>query len=338
MKLLVLINDVEDIVAKQTTTLLILAAALRHEVWVCGVSDVSWSTTGGLRARARKVGKPDRTTTRFVAGLRQQAPRPLALESCDAVIIRTNPGRDAQRLASHDVALHLLSGAVSRGLLVINDPATLRRAATKVYLTELPPSVVPSLIVSRDPKEVTAWLDDLEGPAVVKPVRGTRGQDVFLVDEKRSNLAQIIDVIVRDGYVMAQAFAPGGHDGDVRVLVVDGEVLEVDGRAAAVARVPHARDFRSNIAAGGEAKPAAIDEHKRAAVSSIADTLRRDGLFFVGIDFIGDQIIELNVFSPGGLGNAGEHQERDFASAVIDAIQGRIEHHRAEHGGPALRS
>ena len=101
MKLLVLINDIEDIVAKQTTTLLILAAALRHEVWVCGVSDVSWSTTGGLRARARKVGKPERTTTRFVAGLKQQAPRPLAVETCDAVMIRTFAHSTIETFAQH---------------------------------------------------------------------------------------------------------------------------------------------------------------------------------------------------------------------------------------------
>ncbi|MCA9625654.1 MAG: hypothetical protein KC731_41815, partial [Myxococcales bacterium] len=223
---------------------------------------------------------------------------------------------------SHEVGLHLLGGAVERGTVVLNDPRSLQRAATKAYLTELPAEVVPPLIVSRSPEVIKEWLQALGGPAVLKPVRGTRGQDVFIVeDHEPANLSQIIDVIRRDGYVMAQAFVPEGRGGDVRVLVVDGEILEVDGRAAAVARIPASGDFRSNIAAGGRPAVAEVDDDKRASVARIADQLRSDGLFFVGIDFIADQIIELNVFSPGGLGNASEQQDRDFAGQVVRAIE-----------------
>jgi len=324
MRILFLVNDVAEMIARQATTLLMMAAAAQHDVWVCGVSDLSWSSDGDLVARAARVGRPDRTGPRFIAGLRQQTKRPVDLYSCDAVMIRTNPGRDPHRLGSHEVALQLLEGAAERGLVIVNAPSALRRASTKAYLTELPAQVVPPLIVSRDPKAVTAWIEALDGPAVVKPVRGTRGQDVFLVEGGRSNLPQIIDVIQRDGYVMAQAFVPGGEAGDVRVLVLDGKVLEVDGRAAAFARVPHRKDFRSNLATGGTAEPAAVDGPKRAAIAAIRKHLRREGLFLVGVDFIGNQIIELNAFSPGGLGSAGEHQERDFARAVIDALVERV--------------
>jgi len=321
MRFLFLVNEVAGIVARQTTTLLLMAAAREHEVFVCGVSDLSWSSHGGLRALALRVPASDQKKARVVAALRQRTPRRIEVESCDAVVIRTNPGRAGDQLASHDVALHFLAGAAGRGLMVVNDPVTLRRAATKVYLTELPPEVVPRHIVSRDLKEITAWLDALEGPAVVKPVRGTRGQGVFLVDEARSNLAPIIEVIQAGGYVMAQAFAEGGEQGDVRVVAVDGEVLEIDGGPAAIARVPASRDFRSNLAAGGRAELGIVDEAKRATLARIADKLREDGLFYVGVDFIGDQIIELNVFSPGGLGSASEHQGHDFAGAVMAAVE-----------------
>lgn len=324
MRLLFLVNDVAGIVPRQTTTLLLMAAAREHEVWVTGVSDLSWSSPAGLRARAWRVPASEQKNARVVAALKQRNPKRIEVETCDAVIIRTNPGRAGDQLPSHDVALHLLAGAAQRGLAVLNDPVTLRRAATKVYLTELPPEVVPAHIVSRDPAEVKAWLQALDGPAVVKPVRGTRGQGVFLVDEARSNLQQIIEVVQASGYVMAQAFAEGGEKGDVRVIAVGGEVLEIDGGPAAIARVPGQGDFRSNLAVGGKAELGVVDDAKRASLARIADKLREDGLFYVGIDFIGDQIIELNVFSPGGLGSASEHQGHDFAGAVMRTIEAEL--------------
>lgn len=329
MKILVLVNDVAGMVARQTTTLLVMAATRRgHEVWLCGVSELSWSTAAGLQARARKVGDADKAQ-RLVQSLRQRTPKALDVMSCDLVLIRTNPARDTQHASSHDVALHLLAGASERGLIVLNDPATLRRAATKVYLTELPPEVVPALLVSRDAREVAVWVRGLEGRAVIKPVRGTRGQDVFLVDEAKSNLHQIIDVVKRDGFVMAQAFVTGGEAGDQRVLVVDGAVLTIDGRSAAMGRVPAGGDFRSNLAAGGAAQSHQVEEGQHAAVARIAEMLRRDGLFFVGVDFIGDQIIELNVFSPGGAGSAMEHQGVDFAAGIVEHLEAEVGRRRA---------
>jgi glutathione synthase len=120
---------------------------------------------------------------------------------------------------------------------------------------------------------------------------------------------------------MVQEFVAGAERGDVRVTVVAGEILEVDGRAAAVARVPDPQDFRSNLHAGGRAEAVEVTASIREAVARIAPHLQREGLVHVGVDFVGDRILELNVFSPGGLHPSERLYGRDFSSAVIEAFE-----------------
>ena len=118
-----------------------------------------------------------------------------------------------------------------------------------------------------------------------------------------------------------QELLPGAEAGDVRVTVVDGEILELDERAAVVARVPSSGDFRSNLHAGGTPARASVTPEMRAAVAEIGPMLVREGLRHVGIDFVGGRILELNVFSPGGLFPSERLYQRDFSAAVIEAFE-----------------
>jgi glutathione synthase len=132
---------------------------------------------------------------------------------------------------------------------------------------------------------------------------------------------QIIEVVLRRGYAMVQEFVPGAEQGDVRVTVVNGSILEVDGRPAAVARVPSGSDFRSNLHAGGVARATDVTDTMREAVMQIAPYLRQEGLAHVGVDFVGGRILELNVFSPGGLYPSEHLYGQDFSNAVIEAFE-----------------
>ena len=323
MKIFFLVNDVREIVARMSTTLLIRIASDRHEVWVAGVSDLH-ARPGNICASARLVKGKDLTEAQVAAMLRRQSPTRLELDSCDCIFIRTNPGRAGDLRNAHNMALHML-GTVAEKVTVVNSPGGLMRAATKTFLLDLPSHVIPETLVSCSPTEIEKWVTSLPGSAVLKPVTGTRGDGVFAVHpEDRSNLRQLIDTIRRDGYIMAQAFVPEATAGDIRVLLVDGKILTVDGRAAAVARIPKKGDFRSNVHAGGRPAPATISPAMRDVVKSVGPIMRKRGLFLVGVDFIGGKIIELNVFSPGGFGNAGEHQERDFASALFAALEEKV--------------
>lgn len=327
MKILFLVNAIDELKVKMATSLLMTAAARRHQVSVCSVGDFGL-VKGQIVVTARTLDLSSESVTaeRVTAVLQRLSSETSALSGFDVVMVRTNPGRDHERHASHAIAMHFLREAQDDGMLIVNGVAGLTRAATKAYLARLPPAVVPQMIVSRRAKEIEAWARALDDSFVLKPIAGTRGNDVFVVHPSDwSNVRQMIRVVTRQGYAMAQRYLPEAVTGDTRVLVVSGKILEVGGRAAAVARVPAQGDFRSNIHAGGRAQAGVVTDGMRAVVDRIGPQLVGDGLFIVGLDFIADQIIEVNVFSPGGFGNAMEQQQRDFAMAVIEQLEQWVE-------------
>jgi len=322
MRVAFVVNDRREPTVEQTTTLLISAALLRgHDVSVCGVGDLTLSDDGRLLASSCSLsaGGPPAV----VRQLLEDDPSPIALGEQELCIIRTNPGRDESHRAEHIAALRLLERLEEGGVRVINSPRGLRRALTKLSLLELPGRLIPQTVVTRDPAEIERFMERQPDRVVIKPLGGTRGRDVFVLEPSAShaNRSQIIDVVLRQGYAMVQEFVPGAEDGDIRVTVVSGKLVEFDGHAAAIARVPRGGDFRSNLHAGGRAEAVAVSSEIREAVAEIAPYLEREGLVHVGIDFVGGLVLELNVFSPGGLYPSECLYDRDFSSAVVAAFE-----------------
>jgi glutathione synthase len=193
-------------------------------------------------------------------------------------------------------------------------------------------------VVTADPQVLLDFIDLTPGRAVLKPLDGTHGRDVFLVDrDHRANTRQIIDVLLREGYAVAQAFVETDRPGDTRVIVVDGRVLEVDGAPAVVRRVPGGSDFRSNVHAGGAPAAGTLTAAMRAAVAAIGPQLRADGLFLTGLDFVGDQIVEVNVSAVGGLADAERFAGAPFTARLVEALETRaspgVAAAAAEEGG-----
>jgi glutathione synthase len=324
MRIGFVVNARHEPSAQQTTTLLISAALRRgHEVLVCGVGDLSLHDDGRLFALGSTPTESDPAD--LVLQLSSDEGSRQSLDDYDLCIVRTNPGRDQSRRAHHVAALRLLESLDERRVRVINSPRGLSRALTKLSLLELPASLRPRTLVTRDPAAIEQFLEQESARVVIKPLEGTRGRDVFVLEPAGSgaNVKQIIDVVLRQGYAMVQEFVPGAERGDVRVTVVGGEIVELDGRAAAVARVPCPSDFRSNLHAGGTAQPVEVTALMREAVAQIAPYLEREGLIHVGVDFVGGRILELNVFSPGGLYPSERLYLRDFSETVIEAFERR---------------
>lgn len=322
MRLCFVVNDRREPSAEQTTTLLIGAAARRgHEVLVCGVGDFTVTDDGMLHVRGCRVEatEPSAVVEELLGGRAHTQ----ALGEQDLCVIRTNPGRDDARRAEHVAALRLLEQLDEQGVRVFNHPRGLSRALTKLSLLEVPASSRPRTLITRDVATIERFLHEASDRIVIKPLDGTRGRDVFVLEQagSRANVKQIIEVVLRRGYAMVQEFVPGADRGDIRVTVVNGRVLEVDGQPAAIARVPRGGDFRSNLHAGGAAEPAGVTDAMREAIAEIAPHLRREGLFHVGVDFVGCRILELNVFSPGGLHPSERLYGRDFSGAVVEAFE-----------------
>lgn len=300
-----------------------VTAASGSEVLLAEIGDLETLPSGEIAALARPV-LPRATVQETIASAQYARLRRVALGSLDAVIMRTNPGRD-QQAWRHDGGLIMLSHAQRRGVLVLNNPNTLLYARSKVYLSTLPAHTRPQTLVSRDVRSIRQFVRE-HGKSVVKPTVGTHGRDVFVLEsESASNFSQVVEVVRREGFAMVQSFVPEAPEGDTRVLLVDGAPLVVDGRIAAVHRRPSAEDFRSNIHAGGRAEPADVTPAILQVVDDVGARLREDGLFLVGLDIIGDSIVEVNAFAPGGFEDASRFAGVDFMSALVDRVRERID-------------
>lgn len=327
MRVAFVVNDASDLAPKQTTTLLIHRAATReHETFVFGVTDLC--VDSGPRAYARRL--PPQANVEAVAdALATALPGPIDLTSVDLIVLRTNPGRDKARAWAHDAVFDVLLMLKRQGVVVVNDPLGARLCGSKLFLTELPQDVRPQTLVSCNERNLTGFVQSRSGATVLKPARGTWGTDIYRLSSGDSNLAPIARSLSRDGYVIAQEFLPAVHEGDVRLLMLDGEPLIHQGCLAAVRRVPPDGDFRSNVSLGGTPRvvPSLTPELDRVA-RAVGPWLVEHGVSFAGLDVVGSHVLELHAWSPGGLPDAISFQGVDFAAAVLEAFE-----RRAEAGG-----
>src|SRR5690606_14744210 len=140
--------------------------------------------------------------------------------------------------------------------------------------------------------------------------------------------------IARDGYVVVQEYLPEAKDGDVRMFVMNGRPLMVDGEYAAFRRRSSGADIRSNMSAGGKAERVQVTQEMLTLVEAVRPKLVVDGMFLVGLDIVGDKLMEVNVFSPGGLGSCQQLYEVDFSPAIITDLERKVA--LREHYGSQL--
>jgi glutathione synthase len=198
----------------------------------------------------------------------------------------------------------------------------------KTYFQGFPDEVRPKTLITRDAPDIKAFIQEHAGTAVLKPLQGSGGRSVFLVRPESKNVNQMIEAVARDGYVVCQEYLEEAVDGDIRMFVMNGEPLMSEGKYAAFRRVGAANDMRSNMHVGGKVREADIGERELRLVELVRPRLVQDGMFLVGLDIVGDKLMEVNVFSPGGLGSARALAGVDFTSAVIEAVEQRVEDRR----------
>ena len=177
--------------------------------------------------------------------------------------------------------------------------------------------------MTRDPEAIELFVAEV-GHSVVKPLYGAKGRNVFVIeDEGEANLAQITEAVLEDGYALVQQFVDGAADGDARIFLLEGQILARDGTLAAFRRVPTGNDPRANISKGGRPVPLEIGEAEHGIVEAMSEKLVADGMFFVGIDVIGEKVVEINAESPGGMQAVERLYEIDVCPTVIEALERR---------------
>lgn len=310
-----------------TTTHLAYEAHRRgHHVVFANTGDFTYEPSDRVLAQVSWPGPgpfPDTASFLVAAQQAMSCPRTECLSDFDVVFLRFNPNviydpGDHRRLSVLEFGRLLKA----HGVRVVNDPIGLTRASSKMYLTTFPSEIRVPTLISRQPLEIKRFLSELGRPAILKPLSGYGGHDVFFVrSETDINLNQIIAAVARNGYIAVQEFLPEVRGGDKRLLLLNGAPLFVGDRAAVFARVSPKGEIRSNMHVGASRKAADFTESDRRIAEAIRPRLVADGLYFVGADIVGDKLIEVNVFCPGGVQNINDLYGINVGEHVISDLE-----------------
>jgi glutathione synthase len=237
-------------------------------------------------------------------------PRFADLSSFDVVLLRQDPPFDLAYIST----THMLERIHPR-TLVVNDPAHVRNAPEKIFVTEFP-DLMPPTLITRDLEAIKRFRSE-HGDIVMKPLYGKGGEAVFRLEREDLNFGSLYDLFAtmfREPWVV-QKFLPAVKHGDKRIILVDGEF------AGAVNRVPAPDDLRSNMVRGGVPKATDLSERERDICARLGPALRERGLLFVGIDVIDGFLTEINVTSPTGIRAIKNLGGPDVAAMIWDKIE-----------------
>ena len=329
MRIAFLINSFETEKHTYTTTRLALAAhKAGHDVLYLSVEDFVCDPDEAMRVRVRRPGGTYKAIKTFWKGVQEDGVEErLPVEEIDALLLRNDPADDAtDRPWAQSAGIVFGQMLARRGVIVLNDPEGLAKAVNKVYFQRFPQQVRPKTLVTRHADDVRRFIEEHGGDAVIKPFQGSGGEGVFVVrSDDHANLNQIIDAVCQNGYMVVQEFLEAAAGADTRMYLVNGVPLQRDGVYAAFRRQGAEGDMRSNMSAGGTAQKAEIGARELEIAELVRPQLVQDGMFMVGLDIAGGILLEVNVFSPGGIGSIEATTGVDFAPDVIEAIARKVE-------------
>ncbi|MGB3739287.1 MAG: glutathione synthase [Pontixanthobacter sp.] len=329
MNLAFVINDIATEQEDYTTIRLSrIAAARGHTVALIGLGDFIYESSGRICAMATVAEAKDHTDdATFLAHVQNDVELTrIALIDYDVLMLRSDPAEElADRPWAPSSSLLFAQLAAAQGTIVLNDPKHLTDAVNKTYFQHYPENVRPATCITRHADEVHAFLDENGGKGVIKPLQGSGGQGVFIIDQdNRQNLNQIIDATIRDGYAIVQQYLPEAANGDLRIITLNGRPLKVDGVYACLRRTSTTDDARSNLSAGGKAEIETPTEAALAVADLCSPKLIDDGMYLAGLDVVGDMMIEINVDTPGALSYMDDLAGVDFSGAIIDDLERKV--------------
>lgn len=325
MKIGFIVNEVATEHVNYTTTHLALAAHKReHEIFYMGVGDLAYYSDGQMGAHAYTLPEQKfRSASTLLSEIKKSEQTKITAAELDVLLLRFDPSEDIEKRpwAQH-AGIIFGQMAVNQGVIVLNDPNTLGDALNKMYFQYFPEKVRPKTLITRDVNDIQEFFEESKHKMVMKPLQGSGGRNVFLVTKKEaSNINQMFEAISRDGFVIAQEYLPAAKGGDIRLFLMNGKPIKVGGQYAALHRLQKDGEIRSNIHRGGKASKAHITDEILDLVELVMPKLIEDGMFLVGLDIVGDKLMEINVFSPGGLHQASKLCGVDFVAPVIEAIE-----------------
>lgn len=313
IKLGVVMDPIESITVKKDSTLAMLLAAQKRG-WVIHyiLQPDMYLGQGQCRATTQALSVRDDEKDWFSLSNKTD----IALSELDVVLMRKDPPFDMDYIYS----TYLLEQAQREGVMIVNDPQSLRDCNEKLFATQFP-QCCPPLIVSSSQEKLKAFHDQHED-VIYKPLDGMGGASIFRVKADDPNLSVVIETLSNNGrqQIMAQKFIPDIVNGDKRILMIDGKPIDY-----ALARIPASGETRGNLAAGGSGVAQELTDKDRWICDQVGPTLREKNLLFVGLDVIGDYLTEINVTSPTCIREIDKAFDLDIAGELMDCIQAKLD-------------
>lgn len=312
LKFLIVMDDIATINYKKDTTLAMLWAIAErgHTAHYCQIHDL-WLDNGKLTIDSQAVTTFKNPDHFYELGEKVTQPA----TDFHVILMRKDPPFDMKFL----YALYLLEYAKRDGVLVANDPESVRDCNEKLFATQFPDLMTPTIVTNKQAhiRDFIATHNDV----IVKPLDGMGGTGIFRLTADSPNIGSTLEMLTQLGTlpIMAQKYLPEIVEGDKRILIVGGKPVDY-----CLARIPSQGETRGNLAAGGRGVAMPLSERERELAEKVAPVLVEKGLLFVGLDVIGGCITEINVTSPTCVREIDEQCGTQIAVDFIKAIEAKL--------------
>ena len=309
MKLGVVLDPLAQINYKKDSTLAMMASAqkLGWEIFTLQQGDL-YILDGAVRGKFTKLTIKEGSADWYnVLGYTD-----IALTEMNAVLMRKEPPFNMEFIYT----TYLLEMAEKEGLVVLNRPGSIRDCNEKLFALQFPKCCPPHL-VSRDIETLKQFHQN-NSDVIFKPLDGMGGSSIFRVKPEDPNLSVILETLTDHGQqqIMAQRFIPEIAEGDTRILLINGEPVPYG-----LARIPAKGETRGNLAAGGSGVARPLTDSDYRICDAVGPSLREKGLYFVGIDVIGDFLTEINVTCPTCIREIDAAYDLDIATDYMNFIE-----------------
>ncbi|MEW6993154.1 glutathione synthase [Colwelliaceae bacterium MEBiC 14330] len=312
IKLGVVMDPISQVkVVKDSSMAMMLEAQQRgYQIYYMEMKDL-YLEQGQCRATTQKVKVFDDSEHWYELSDTQD----IAVSELDAVLMRKDPPFDTEFI----YATYMLERAEVEGTLIVNKPQSLRDCNEKLF-TAWFSELTPKTLVTRSSEKIREF-HQAEKDVIIKPLDGMGGASIFRIKEQDANVGVIIETLTNHGqqYAMVQEYMPEIIDGDKRILIVNGEPMPY-----CLARIPASGETRGNLAAGGRGVAQPLSVSDKAIADAIAPELKKRGLYFVGLDVIGDKVTEINVTSPTCIREIEAAYPINISGKLMDAIEDNI--------------
>jgi len=309
IKLGIVMDPISEINVKKDSSLAMMLEAQKrgYEIYYMEMQDL-YLDHGECRAQTHKV-KVFFDTEHWYE---LSEPTDIELSELDVVLMRKDPPFDTEYI----YATYMLEQAELAGTLIVNKPQSLRDCNEKIF-TAWFPELTPRTLVTRNNQRIRDFHQEVQD-IIIKPLDGMGGSSIFRIGPNDPNIGVILETLTSHGcqYAMVQEYMPAIKDGDKRILIVNGEPMPY-----CLARIPAQGETRGNLAAGGRGEARPLSPSDQLIADTIAPELKKRGLYFVGLDVIGDKVTEINVTSPTCIREIEAAYPINISGKLMDAIE-----------------